>query len=253
MNLTPLVSIITPAFNSESTVVATLKSVQAQSLQDWELLVIDDSSTDRTVERVNRLAKQDNRIKVLCNKREKGPAGARNTGILMANAKYIAFLDSDDLWHPNKLENQIAFMETENSYFSYGDYNIIDRKSKISLGIYRSPDNVSYRDLLTTCPIGCLTVAFNQQVLGKHLMPNMQRGQDWGLWLALTRGGVTARRFPGCHADYLTGGKSLSASKLSKSRDIFKIYRNEENFSVGIAALLTMIHSVNAIFKSYLR
>jgi teichuronic acid biosynthesis glycosyltransferase TuaG len=231
----PLVSVITPAHNAATVLLEATKAVGEQTLASVEHIVIDDGSTDGTAELLQELGRGIPRLRYL-HQRRQGAGMARNLGIEAAEGRYIAFLDSDDLWLPRKLESQVRFMEERQCSFSYGDYQVCDRSSD-SLGrTFRTPNELSYRDLLRGCPIGCLTAAYNQEALGKAYMPRVARGQDWALWLSLTRNGTLAMRYPGTEAVYHRGRGSLSANKLSKSLDMYWIYRRQE----GIGALRTL-------------
>ena len=245
----PLVSVVTPIFNSRSTIQETIASIRSQSLEDWEVLVVDDGSTDGSIEAVQAISVGDDRIRLLENQFARGPAGARNTAIKAARGRYIAFLDSDDRWMPQKLESQIAFMQKDNVAFSYGDYLAIDADSGRELGVVRAPGSLTYQDLLRSCPIGCLTVAFDQQVLGKMYMPDVRRGQDWGLWLRLTKDGAVARRYPGLEALYTYGGDSLSSGKFAKVSDVYRIYHQYEGLSALRSVRYMIPHMWSALTK----
>jgi len=140
-------------------------------------------------------------------------------------------------------------MQREGVAFSYGDYERRDRASGAPLGTFKAPERVSYRDLLHGCPIGCLTSAYDQEALGKVYMPDVRRGQDWGLWLALTRLGGPARKYPGLHAIYHTGGESLSANKLAKMRDVYRIYRDQEGLDPLRSGWFLMHHVISSLRK----
>jgi glycosyltransferase involved in cell wall biosynthesis len=178
-----------------------------------------------------------------------GAGAARNVGIRMARGTYIAFLDGDDLWYPNKLERQIGFMDHTGTKFSYGNYLVKDDISGKIIGRFDVPDSLEYSDLLRGCPIGCLTAAYNQDQLGKVYMPNVRRGQDWGLWLAITRRGITARKYPGDEAVYLRRQASLSRNKLRKFFDLYGIYRNEEGMGRVRGMYYLLRHSLNFLRK----
>ncbi len=242
------ISIITPLHNNVGNVEEVISSVSSQGLQQYEHLLIDDGSTDGTKENVARLQTRFSNIQYIYQTRQ-GAAAARNVGIEAAKGRYIAFLDSDDLWLPGKLEAQIGFMQREGVAFSYGDYERRDRASEAPLGFFIAPEQVSYRDLLRGCPIGCLTAAYDQEALGKVYMPDVRRGQDWGLWLALTRLGGPARKYPGLHAIYHTGGESLSANKVAKARDIYRIYRGQERLSPLSSCWFLMHHVISSLRK----
>lgn len=223
------VSVVTPTFNAAQVLTEAIRSVCAQTVPVLEHIVIDDGSTDATREVVEELQRTVPHLVYIRRPRENA-AAARNAGIEAARGTYIAFLDSDDFWLPRKIERQLGFMRTRDCVFSYGSYVVRHRISGKTLRTHQPPAMVGYRDLLRSCPVGCLTAAYNQEALGKRYMPAVARGQDWGLWLALTRNGVRGMRYPGVEAVYVCGGESLSANKLSKGRDMYRIYRQYERF-----------------------
>jgi teichuronic acid biosynthesis glycosyltransferase TuaG len=244
------VSVVTPAHNSARTIARCIGSVVGQTILPIEHIVIDDGSNDGTAELLAELAVKHDHVSVIAQP-NRGAGAARNAGIEQARGRIIAFLDSDDEWLPDKLERQIRFMTEQQATFSYGDYGVIDAESGQRIGTYRMPDSLSHRALLRGCPIGCLTAAFDQKALGKVYMPDVRRGQDWGFWLALTRDGTIARRYPGCAAlYYFAAGPSLSSNKLAKAVDIYRIYREQERMSVLASAWYLVQHSLSAVRKS---
>lgn len=243
------VSVVTPSCNSAQTLCAAVESVSEQKDLVLSHVVVDDGSDDQTQELVEELQGRHSHL-IYIRQNRAGVARARNLGIEAAQGRYIAFLDSDDLWLPGKLEAQIGFMQREQVAFSYGDYERRDRKSGSPLGTFIAPERLSYRDLLHGCPIGCLTAAYDQEALGKVYMPDVRRGQDWGLWLALTRLGGPARKYPGVHAVYHTGGDSLSANKMAKVRDVYRVYREQEGLDPLRSGWYLLHHAVNALRKS---
>ena len=246
----PTVSVVTAAFNARREITRALNSVAAQSWPVLEHIVVDDGSDDDTSAVVEGFG--NTRTVRLLRQPRSGAAAARNRGIAMARGRYIAFLDSDDEWLPGKLASQIGFMEETGTVFSYGDYLRCHNISRVTLGAVLTPDQLTYADFLSGCPIGCLTVAYNQEVLGKVFMPTVWRGHDWGLWLALTRTGAVGRRYPGVEAVYSVQRGSLSGRKLRKARDIYRIYRREEGLGRLQSAWLLGLHSLNS-FRSYKR
>lgn len=229
-DLNGLASVITPAYNCKQSIKAVLESVALQTVSVLEHIVIDDGSTDGTLEYLQKLQGDYPYLKILSQKNQ-GAGPARNAGIRKARGRYIAFLDGDDIWLPEKLEKQLHFMEMNNVSFSYGDYKTIDPVTNICLANYDLPARLSYKDLLDGCPIGCLTVAFNQEIHGKQYMPDVRRGQDWGLWLKLTRNGMVAQKYPGNLAIYHHHSSSLSKNKFRKVFDVYKIYTRQENIN----------------------
>lgn len=221
------VSVITAAHNSATEIERTIRSVAAQSLKPAEHIIIDDGSIDATATVVLELQRHFPHVRLI-RQENRGAGAARNAGIAGATSRYVAFLDSDDYWSEHKLEAQIEFMIAKKLAFTYGDYDAVDAATGARLGRYEAPEHVTYGHFLRGCPVGCLTVAFDQSVLGKRYMPGVRRGQDWGLWLALTRDGTIGRRYPGCHATYRRSSTSLSSRKLEKVADIYRIYREQE-------------------------
>lgn len=248
--LAGLVTVITAAYNAEDSIENVVKSVASQGSVVREHIVVDDGSSDETLNILKRLQAEYAHLRVH-HQDNQGAAAARNLGIRMAEARYVAFLDSDDYWLPSKLVNQIAFMEESGSVFSYGDYDAVDAGNGTVLAEYELPQSLSYRELLCGCPIGCLTVAYNQEYFGKRYMPAVRRGQDWALWLALTRDGTRAEKYPGRHAIYNVSQGSLSSNKLKKIADVYQVYRSEER--IGVIATLYYLtkHAIYAQAKSW--
>lgn len=240
------VSVITAAFNAAGVIERNIQSVAAQSLVPAEHIIVDDGSADDTVRTVERLSERWPHLR-LVRQKHGGAARARNTGIEAARGRYVAFLDADDTWTDLKLEAQVSFMSANRVLFSYGDYRVIDAAGDREIGRYSAPDRVTHADFLRGCPIGCLTAAYDQSQLGKRYMPDVRRGQDWGLWLELTRDGTVARRYPGCHASYYRQAGSLSSRKLAKAADIYRIYRRHEQLGRLRSLRYLLPHIVSAI------
>ena len=184
-----LVSIITPLYNCERFVQDTINSIIEQTYTNWELFLIDDCSNDNTLSIVESVAKEDRRIKIIRLKRNSGAAIARNEGIKYASGKYIAFLDSDDLWKPYKLERQLYHMQKRDLPFTYTSYERINEDGSFR-GVVEVPAKVSYKELLNTCVIGCLTVIYNVEQLGKMYMPDIRKSGEYGLWMTTTLGSI---------------------------------------------------------------
>lgn len=224
-------SVITPAYNAAAFIERCVRSVAAQTVAVREHIVVDDGSIDGTAEIIARLQIEYPHL-VYLQQSQKGSGLARNRGIAQALGRYIAFLDSDDWWQPGKVEHQVAFMQRTGALFTYGDYEKRDAESGALLACYDTPPTLSYEDLLRSCPIGCLTAAYDQEILGKRYMPAVCRGQDWGLWLELTRDGTRAYKYPGNHAIYRKHRRSLSGAKLQKAIDMYRIYYAKERLGV---------------------
>ncbi|MFW6288498.1 MAG: glycosyltransferase family 2 protein [Spirochaetota bacterium] len=243
-----LVSVVTPVYNEAAYLDRCVASVASQSVPVFEHIIVDDGSTDETSDTLELLAARYLHIVVVTQAR-RGAAAARNVGIERARGRYIAFLDADDVWHPRKVEHQIRFMEERGYSFTYGDYVEVEHRTGRRLKGYHLPDSVGHRQLLRGCPIGCLTVAYNQETIGKRYMPLVRSGHDWGLWLELTREGMRAHKYPGVEASYSNGRASLSTRKLRKVLYVYRIYRDNEGLSRAAAILRALGHSVAALMK----
>lgn len=225
-----LVSIITPLYNSAKFIAEAIQSVLAQTFTEWEIIIVDDCSTDNSVEIVDNYQSIDSRIKLIRLETNSGPAIARNRAIEEAKGRYIAFLDSDDTWLPQKLEKQISFMKENKSVLSYAGYQKIDENGN-SRGIVNVPLSVNYDTMLDSNYIPCLTAIYDSFKLGKIYMPNIM-GQDYGLWLKILKMGHVAYGINEPLAYYRERKKSFSSNKLTAARHQWKVYREVERLSL---------------------
>jgi len=228
-----IVSIITPLFNSITFIEETIESVISQTYNDWEMIIIDDCSNDGSLELVKDIAKDDLRIRLISLKNNLGPSNARNEGIKQACGRYIAFLDSDDLWHKDKLKKQIKFMNSNEYAFTFTGYEKIDEFGD-SIGIVLPYKNrVSYQDLLKSNHIGCLTVMLDMKLLGdKKYMPDIIKRQDHGLWLNLLKGVKSAYCLDEILGKYRIRQGSVSINKLTNVKYQWKLYRSIEKMNI---------------------
>lgn len=180
-----LVSIITPSFNCGSFIEETINCVLSQTYQNWELIIVDDCSTDDTKEVVTSFT--DCRIKYLKNSVNSGAAVSRNWALREAKGKWIAFLDSDDLWTPDKLEKQIKFMEDNNFSFSYTNYCEIDEQSVEKGVLVSGPNKISKIGMYSYCWPGCLTVMYDTSVVGLIQIAEIKKNNDYAMWLKVSR------------------------------------------------------------------
>lgn len=245
----PEVSIITPLYNAAHTIEETIKSVQAQTFNDWELLLVDDCSSDETVETVKKIIGSDSRIKLICRKWNAGPAVTRNRGIQEAQGRFIAFLDADDLWHHDKLQIQIDFMKKQDCGLSYTSYQKINRDGK-KMGVIHVPCQVSYIGLLKTNSIGCLTAVYDTDIFGKVYMPNISKRQDLGLWLRIMKLKTKGLGIDNVLAYYRTGSQNtVSANKILAAKYQWRIYREIEQLGFFESMVYFMIYSVKGFLK----
>ncbi|WMI66620.1 glycosyltransferase family 2 protein [Aestuariibaculum sp. YM273] len=228
-----LVSIITPSYNSAKFISETIESVQSQTYTNWELIIVNDASSDNTIELLREYIHKDSRIKLLQLKTNSGPAIARNKGIDEAKGDYIAFLDADDIWKPNKLEKQISFMQVENCDVCFSDYDLInDQGVHLNKRIKALP-KVSYNTLLKSNYIGNLTGIYNAEVLGKIKSPNLRKRQDWLLWInAVKSSGKDAIGINESLAYYRVHKNSMSFNKFHLLKHNFLVYKKGLGFSV---------------------
>lgn len=226
----PTVSIITPSYNSEKFISETIASIQKQTLQDWELIITDDCSTDSTVNIVKGLIEEDNRIKLYCLDSNMGAGAARNNSINKSKGRYIAFCDSDDQWKPSKLEKQVKFMKTHKLAFTYTSYEIINEDGKL-IGKVSSPTNLSYQDMLRNNYVGCLTAIYDSKIIGKHLMSEIRRRQDWVLWLKIFKIIKQTKGMSEKLALYRDRSNSISSNKTQMIKYNWIVYNKELNFS----------------------
>lgn len=178
-----LVSIIMPNWNCETYVGETIHSVQSQSYQNWELIIIDDCSTDSSCDVIESFAEKDGRIKLLRNSKNLGAAESRNLGLREAKGKWIAFLDSDDLWLPNKLEKQLEFMDANGYDYSYTRYCEIDSHGDETGVMVAGPKRVSRLAMFAFCWPGCLTVMYNRDAIGLVQIADIKKNNDYAMWL----------------------------------------------------------------------
>ena len=182
-----LVSIVTPTYNCGKFITETIESVIGQTYKNWEMIIVDDCSKDNTQEIVKKYLKNDKRIKYIKFEKNQGAAIARNTAIREAKGRYIAFLDSDDLWSKDKLEKQINFMKKNSYSFTCTAYEQIDENNNLLNKIIRPKIKADYNRILLDCPVGNSTVMYNVDELGKFEVPNIRKRNDDALWLQILK------------------------------------------------------------------
>lgn len=225
--MSPQVSVIMPLYNSSRFMEEGVRSVLTQSFADLELILVDDFSSDDTLARARQLAANDARIVVIALNENVGGGGSRNAGIEAARGRYIAFLDADDLWLPEKLTVQISSMGERGAAFSYTDFRVQSadgRRSRVS----PTPDRVSYGDLLKATVIGCSTVVYDRDVLGSRFFPMIRKRQDFGLWLSILRDVDFAYRCGPALTHYRVRPGSVSSNKLNAAAYTWRVYRELE-------------------------
>lgn len=225
-----LVTIVTPVYNSEKFLRAHLASVQAQTYAYWEHILVDDCSSDNSAAIIKEAQKEDSRIKYVLLSKNGGAGIARNKAIELAEGKYIAFLDSDDLWYPKKLENQLDFMIKNQYHFSFTNYDMVDALGNRGGKEMIAKTELTYNKALYKNPIGCLTVMYNVDFFGKQYMPSIRKRQDYALWLKLLKK-TDGYGLNECLSSYRTGNDSISANKFDLIKYEWRIYREVEGLS----------------------
>lgn len=230
----PLFTIVTPVRDAARTLAATVASAQAQTLPDWEMLLVDDGSTDGSRAMAEGLAGRDPRILALALPAPRGAAAARNLAIRKARGRYMAFLDADDIWRPGKLAAQAAaFAGGEGLVFTA--YQRIDMEGRL-LSRVDVPARLTYAGALLGNAICCSTAAYDAGRLGRVEMPDLPRRQDYGLWLTLLRRLPSARGLPEVLLDYRVTPGSLSGNKLAAAAATWRVYREVAGLSRAPAA-----------------
>lgn len=230
-----LVSIIVPVYNARKFIRETMDSVMAQTYPSWELLLIEDVSTDGTAAVIEEYVreKEERRIRLIRQPENRGAARARNRGLEEAKGRYIAYLDADDLWEPEKLQHQLLFMEKNEAAFCFTGYEFADECGVGTGKVVRVPETLNYRQALGNTTIFTTTVMFDTEKIPKEMleMPVM-KSEDTALWWRILRNGYTAYGLDENLVRYRRPGKSLSSNKLEAIRRIWNLYRRAEGMSI---------------------
>ncbi|CAA6812530.1 MAG: Putative N-acetylgalactosaminyl-diphosphoundecaprenol glucuronosyltransferase [uncultured Sulfurovum sp.] len=248
MNKNSLVSIITPSYNSVRFIKSTIKSVLNQTYENWEMIIVDDVSSDNSNEIIEKYSQKDSRIILIKLKENSGPAIARNRAIEEAKGRYIAFLDADDLWLPEKLDKQISFMNDKNSSLSYTAYDLIDEEDN-NIGSFKPPSVVSYSSMLKTNSIGCLSAMYDTKYLGKVYFPDIIKKQDFALWLKILKTTNTAQGLIEPLAFYRIRKISVSSSKVKNSIFVWRIFRTHEDLNLIKSIYYFTYYTLNGLLK----
>ena len=247
--MSSLVSIITPSYNSSKFIKDCVASVFSQTYKNWEMIIVDDCSKDNSKEIILELSAKDKRIKPIFLKKNVGAAEARNTAIRQSIGKYVAFLDSDDLWNPKKLEKQLSFMNENEITFSYTTYQFISENGEDLSNIISAPEKMTYHSYLKNTIIGCLTVIIDREKSGEFEMPNIRSSHDMALWLLIMKRGFSAYGLDENLAKYRVVSSSNTSNKLKAAKEVWYVYRIVEKLSVFYALICFVGYALNAIRK----
>ncbi len=245
-----LVSIITPVYNAATTLSETLATVREQTFEDWEQILVDDGSTDESLAIAEEAAWADSRLRLLRTLRNSGPAAARNVALDVARGRFIAFLDADDLWLPDKLELCVKFMTTHNFSFIYHDYRHISHDGSCVGALISGSEKLDFYTLHTRRGHGCLSVVIDRQIVPWFRFPMNCRGvnEDFRAWLSLIQQGHVGHRLSCDLGRYRLSKKSRSSNKAVAVIETWKIYRNESGLPLMRAAHWWIRYAWNAFW-----
>lgn len=248
--MSELVSVIVPVYNAEKFIREAMDSVRAQTYESWELLLVEDGSSDGSVDVItNYIAEtQETRIRLVRQPSNQGAACARNRGVREAAGRYIAYLDADDLWMPEKLEHEIKFMEKKNAAFAFTGYEFANERG-VGLGkVVRVPETLVYRQALSNTTIFTTTVMFDTAKISKELLEMPQiKSEDTALWWRILRSGYTAYGLDENLVMYRRAGRTLSSNKLKAIQRIWNLYRKVEGLSLARSVWHFCFWAVHAV------
>ena len=245
-----LVSIIMPSYNSACWIKETIACVQAQTYTNWELIITDDASTDNTVEIIREAQKKDSRIILFVSEKNQGAGKSRNNSLKHSRGRYIAYLDSDDLWVDCKLEHQLAFMEKNHVGMCYTDYDLVNERGEYKKTVHVQK-SVTYKGYLKR-PVTCThSIVFDMNIIDKSLlvMPDVRRGQDGATWLQVLKTGVIGYALSESLAKYRRHEGSLSNNKIKAIKRVWYLYRRIEHLPLPYACLCFVCYACNAVKK----
>lgn len=229
--MTPLISIIIPYYNATKYIKETIESIIAQTYEEWELIIIDDCSTDpETVNILQIIKNLDSRIRILHTEKNGGAGYARNIGIREALGRYIAFCDSDDWWYPNKLEKQLLFMQNNGYEFTFTDYEDCDENLNV-LHTFKQRPILTLEEAQKGCSVGTPGAMYDTSRIGKLYMPNIRRSEDWGLWLKILQRTKNAYAYPEALWKYRHLPGSVSSFKFAAFLCVVQMYQEVLGFS----------------------
>lgn len=240
------VSVITPVYNTEEFLRETIESVLNQTYENFEYILIDDCSLDNSAEIIKEYQQSDSRINYIKLNENLGAAVARNTGLENAEGRYIAFIDSDDVWHPEKLEKQLMFMQKYGRAFTYTKYERISEEGEFE-GAPNFPEKLNYTGLLKNTAIACSTVVIDRKIIEDFRMPLVRKGQDTATWLQILKNHDYAYLVDDVLNQYRTRRNSLSNNKWYALKRTWNTYRNIEKLPIYKSSYFFVFYVVNAL------
>lgn len=223
---TPLVSVIMPAYNAEKYIEQAIRSVQKQTVRSWELIVVDDRSTDKTAEQIRRLAAEDMRIIPVYSETNHGAAESRNIALRQCRGEFVALLDADDVWHPQKLERELERARKTDADLVYSSYAMIDEQGTRCFSDFIVEESTDLQSMLNCNTIGCSTVLMKAKVLEKRPFVTDFYHEDYVMWLSLLQAGCKAVGVRDILVDYRVARGSRSFNKLKSAKNRWRVYRD---------------------------
>lgn len=243
------VSVIIPVYNSERYIKNTLESVLNQTYQDFEIIIIDDCSNDKSKEIIQKIAESDSRLLYHLQERNCGVAVARNTALDLSAGRYIAFLDSDDEWKKNKLEKQLKLMQEKEAGFVFSAIEMMDETGQKRKEKRKITTEVTYNYLLKNTIIPTSSVLIDRNIIDNFKMPLMRSGQDYAAWLLILRRGIKAYGIDEALVKYRVGKNSLSSNKLKSIKQVWGIQVHQEELNPIYASYNTFWFILHALVK----
>lgn len=245
----PLVSIIMPSYNTEKYIAKSIESVLDQTFKAWELIITDGPSTDNTQTIIKKYCEQDHRIRLIIPSKHLGIAEARHISIQNSRGKFLAFLDSDDVWKKDKLSIQIAFMEKYGYAFTYGNYEVIHSDGTFTGKIVRNNGIIDYEHYLRNTIIGCGSVMVKRDVVDPIVQPAEDVNDDMALWCSMLRKGINVYPIDKVLYQYRLRDDGASSHRMKMIKSVWKVYRKQEKLSFGKSLMCFSCYAFNALKK----
>lgn len=247
-----MVSVVVPVYHAEKYIEETMDCVRAQTYLNWEMLLVVDGPEDPTVEVIRKYLEKtgEKRIRLFIQDKNQGAALARNRGVAEAKGRYIAYLDADDLWMPDKLEKEVNFMKQKDAAFAFTGYEFADENGKGTGKVVKVPEKLTYKEALKNTTIFTTTVMFDTEKIDKAMlkMPNM-RSEDTALWWRILREGYTAYGLNENMVLYRRPAVSLSSNKIVAIKRIWNLYRQAEKLSIPYSCYNFCFWAVRAVIR----
>ena len=241
------ISIISPVYNSSKYLHQTIASVLDQTFSDWEWLITDDCSNDNSVEIIK--STNDSRIKLIQSKENGGAGHARNLSLENATGRFITFLDADDFWEPNFLEEMVSFIKKENVELAYSNYSRCDENLQPKIEDFKADKVVTFNNLLKTCRLSLLSSMYDSQRVGKEFFPEGSKREDHVMWLNLLKKIPEGKPYPKTMAKYRMHASSVSRKKTNIMKDQYLVYKDYMKFST----LKSWYYTANWAFNGFMK